>query len=295
MREPRRETQVFIVSFCLSLVILGSVLLLTLFVFRLTDGREASGKDASALPSGVTETEDLTLLLIGCRSLSEEPPLIWLISYSGGDGAITAAVLPPDTLCTSEGRTDTLHGHYTYGGILELRRAVSSLIGCLPDRYIRLEQEGIAALANQLGGLDVTLDSSFSAGKETFLAGEQHLSGRKLAALLLSQTADRRSDCTAQAKWGEKLLDEKLSRAAGTDSLFFDTLFEYGETNLTRYDLLLRQEHFSATATDRSVRFTVLFGTYDASLLAMQPDSGSLQEIKKLFAPRKEGTEQSAA
>ena len=158
-----------------------------------------------------------------------------------------------------------------------------------------MEQEGIAALANQLGGLDVTLDSSFSAGKETFLAGEQHLSGRKLAALLLSQTADGRSDCTAQAKWGEKLLDEKLSRAAGTDSLFFDTLFEYGETNLTRYDLLLRQEHFSATATDRSVRFTVLFGTYDASLLAMQPDSGSLQEIKKLFAPRKEGTEQSAA
>ena len=50
MREPRRETQVFIVSFCLSLVILGSVLLLTLFVFRLTDGRESSGKDAAALP-----------------------------------------------------------------------------------------------------------------------------------------------------------------------------------------------------------------------------------------------------
>lgn len=295
MREPRREIQVFIVSFCLSLVILGSVLLLTLFVFRLADGGESSGRDAAALPSGVMETEDLTLLLIGCNSLSEEPPLIWLISYSGDDGAITAAVLPPDALCTSEERTDTLRGHYTYGGILELRRAVSSLTGCQPDRYVRLEREGIAALADQLGGLDVTLDSSFSIGKEMFLAGEQHLSGRKLSALLLNRTADGRSDCTAQAKWGEMLLDEKLSRAAGTDSLFFDTLFEYGETNLTRYDLLLRQEHFSGTATDRSVHFTVLSGSYDASLLAMQPDSSSLQEIKELFAPRKEGAEQSAA
>lgn len=295
MREPRRETQVFIVSFCLSLVILGSVLLLTLFLSRLAAGEESSSHHAAVLPSDVAETEDLTLLLIGCDSLSEEPRLIWLVSYSGDNGAVTAAVFPPDTLCTSEDRTDTLSGHYTYGGILGLRRAVFALTGCLPDRYLRLERNGIAALADQLGGLTATLESSFSVGKEMFLPGEQHLSGRKLAALLLSQTADGRSDCAAQAKWGEQLLDEKLSRAAGTDSLFFDTLFEYGETSLTRYDLLLRQEHFSKTATGRSIHFAVLSGTYDASLLAMQPDDGSLQEIKELFAGKKEGAEQSPA
>ncbi len=286
MREPRRETQVFIVSFCLTLITLGSVLLLALFLFRLTSASDPSGEDAALLPSDVVETEDLSMLLIGCGSLAEEPPLIWLISYSGDDGSLEISVLPPDTLCTSENRTDTLAGHYTYGGILGLRRAVYALTGCLPDRYLRLERAGIAALADQLGGLSATFESSFSIGKEDFLPGEQHLSGRKLAVLLLSQTADGRSDCTAQAEWGGRLLDEKLSRAAGTDSLFFDTLFEYGETNLTRYDLMLRQEHFAKTAADRSIRFLILEGTYDASLLAMQPDENSLEEIKRQHAAR---------
>lgn len=251
MREPRRETQVFLVSFCLSLIVLGALSLLMLFVFKLASAPKESGRDAALLTPDTVETESLSLLLIGCDSLAEPPPMIWFVSYDGKSGAVTATILPPDTLSDTDERSDTLSGHYTYGGIFGLRRAVGALTGQMPDRYLRLEREGLSALADWSGGLDASFEDSFLAGKEQFLPGKQHLTGRKLAALLLNCTPDGKSDCEAQKKWGQPLCESLLSGIAKKPDDFFDTLFSYGETNLSRYDILLRKEHFERTAVNR--------------------------------------------
>lgn len=250
MRTPRRGTQVFLISFCISLITLGCLMLgFVLLVRVMNNGDEAP--EEVVLPFQAAESEDLTLLVIGCDSLADAPSLIWQIGYDGKSGAISVEILSPALLSETEGRTDTLAGHYVYGGILQLRRAVGTLTGSPADRYLRLERQGLEILCDQLGGLDADFETDFSVNGEPFYAGPQHLFGRKLATLLLAE------DTALQKEWAERLLTERHTHIASGMEPFFDTLFTYGETSLTRYDVQLRSAHFCQTATDRTLSFRI--------------------------------------
>lgn len=250
MRVPRRGTQVFLMSFCISFIILGCLMLALVFLVRLFESDEEHTDDV-LLPAQTTESEDLSMLVIGCDALSDAPSLIWQIDYDGTDGSLQVQIFSPALLAETEGHTDTLAGHYVYGSILQLRRAVGTITGAPADRYLRLERTGLEILCDQLGGLDADFTEDFTVNGETFFAGEQHLFGRKLATLLLAE------DVSLQKEWAERLLNERQSHIASDMDSFFDTLFRYGETSLTRYDIALRETHFGQTTTERPIFFTV--------------------------------------
>lgn len=250
MRTPRRGTQVFLISFCISLITLGCLMLGFVLLVRVMNDSDET-PDEVVLPFEAAESEDITLLVIGCDLLSDAPSLIWQIGYDGKSGGIDVQVLSPALLAETEGRTDTLVGHYVYGGILQLRRAVGTITGNPADRYLRLEREGIEILCDQLGGLDADFEADFTVNGEPFYAGPQHLFGRKLATLLLAE------DTATQNEWIARLLTERHTHIASDMDSFFDTLFTYGETSLTRYDVQLRSAHFCQTATNRALIFRI--------------------------------------
>ena len=250
MRTPRRSTQVFLISFCISLITLGCLMLGFVLLVRFINTDDES-PDEVVLPFQAAESEDITLLVIGCDSLADAPSLIWQIGYDGKSGAIDVQIFSPALLSETEGRTDTLVGHYVYGGILQLRRAVGNITGKPADRYLRLERQGLEILCDQLGGLDADFETDFTVNGESFYAGPQHLFGRKLATLLLAEEPD------TQKTWIARLLNERLTHVASDMDSFFDTLFYYGETSLTRYDVQLRSAHFCRTATDRPCTFRI--------------------------------------
>ncbi len=282
MREPKRSTQVFLISFCVTLVTLGTVFVLLLLIW-LPLTREQEKELPAAQPLVATEEEALSLLFISCPTISDPPNFLAIFSYEPQRKQFSTVLLSPYLLCTSLERTDTLAGHYAYGGILGLRRAVAELTGIETDRYLRTDQEGLCTIIDSCGGVACTITSSFSIGEEQFYPGEQQLSGRKLYALLTQPDTDGLPDLTAQTEWVERMLPSSIDSIKHSYDSFFSMLFSSCETTVTRYDITLRQSYFTGGT------FTVcdpiaIDGEHHADIMAVYPDESALSAAKKLLS-----------
>ncbi len=280
MHQPKRSTQLFLISLCVTLVTLGTILVLFIAVW-LPITREKSHEQPAVHPLTATEDEALSVLMIASPSVSVSPAFLALFSYQPMKKRFDTILLSPYLLCSSVGRTDTLAGHYAYGGILGLRRAISELLGHEPDRYLRTDQDGFSALLDMGGGISCTISSAFSIGEEHFFPGEQQLSGRKLSTLLFQAEAEKSAlpDISAQADWTSRILPSCIQAIKHSYDSFSSLIFSKCETTLTQYDFLLRQSYFTGGA------FTVqepivIDGAHHPDIMAVSPDKSALSSAK---------------
>ena len=91
MREPKRSTQVFLISFCVTLVTLGTIFVLLLLIW-LPLTREQEKELPAAQPLVATEEEALSLLFISCPTVSDPPNFLAIFSDLSSLPSLTSII-----------------------------------------------------------------------------------------------------------------------------------------------------------------------------------------------------------
>lgn len=293
MKRQHQGFWVFITTLCLSLAALGVIFLgLTLWL-KNTGNVAKANLVQSDIPAAPTEDESLSFVLLACPGAADPPALAVAFWYNAPAAALSAVTLPPETLVLQNGRCDTIAGHYEYEGVRGGVNAIRALLGDGLVRYFRTQSPGAANLTDFLGGVSVLLPEDEIRSGETFLAGEQLLDGRRMAAFLFDMGETGHTDAGLQAKLLGELLSGGFSPgAASRCKKLPDLLFYNCETNLSRYDLTSRAEGFAQAAEAGRLRTEVraLEGEYSPDGKRFFPAGDSLEAARALF-PQKEEAE----
>lgn len=278
---------IFVSALCASLVVLGAVFLALTVTLRESGGTAAGSEPpvSSESPEKLRE-QNLAWVLIGCREAADEPGFLLAGYYDAEAGSLSAVVIPPQTAATQAGRTDTLVGHYEYEGVRGGVNGVKSLLDADILRYFRITQSGIAALTDFLGGVDYRLEEDTVMDGQTFLAGDQLLDGRRLAAFLFGRERLGVTDALLSAELTGRLFEEGLSEELSDRVYpFISLLLEQTETNLSQYDLVMRAERLGAllAAGELRVEVRALEGEYNADRSVFTPSADSLAAAQAIF------------
>lgn len=103
-----------------------------------------------------------------------------------------------------DGRSDTLSGHYGYGGMEQVVKAVEQGLSVPIDRYISVTKNGLSDLVKVLGGIPMTFDEALSYNGEDFSlnlkAGEQTVSGESFYKYLMYPDSGKNQQLQNQGK-----------------------------------------------------------------------------------------------
>ncbi len=119
---------------------------------------------------------------------------------------VKITVYPFDTSISVsvDGRSDTLSGHYGYGGMEQVVKAVEQGLSVPIDRYISVTKNGLSDLVKVLGGIPMTFDEALSYNGEDFSlnlkAGEQTVSGESFYKYLMYPDSGKNQQLQNQGK-----------------------------------------------------------------------------------------------
>lgn len=119
---------------------------------------------------------------------------------------VKITVYPFDTSISVsvDGRSDTLSGHYGYGGMDQVVKAVEQGLSVSIDRYISVTKNGLSDLVKVLGGIPMTFDEALSYNGEDFSlnlkAGEQTVSGESFYKYLMYPDSGKNQQLQNQGK-----------------------------------------------------------------------------------------------
>lgn len=287
MARKNKGFGIFISTFCISFVILSALFLLFMLYTR-TAKVETVEPDVPK-EHIVTAKENMTLLLLASDNITNPPELILLASYRAPQGQLSLLLLPPETVCQREGRTDTLEGWYDYEGVRGCLNSVNTLLNVDIQRYLRTDGNGLAALIDFLGGVEYEIPGDFTIGSEQFYAGRQLLDGRRLKTLLFFPDSYGAAEVARQRELTSLLAESRLNESfAGEYDRFTATLFDCCETNLSQFDFLERREGFTSHLRNHSLALSTLSleGDYSANHTRFTPDSTSIRDIQSRLSGR---------
>lgn len=117
---------------------------------------------------------------------------------------ITVYPFDTSTSVSVDGRSDTLSGHYGYGGMEQVVKAVEQGLSVPIDRYISVTKNGLSDLVKVLGGIPMTFDEALSYNGEDFSlnlkAGEQTVSGESFYKYLMYPDSGKNQQLQNQGK-----------------------------------------------------------------------------------------------
>ncbi len=271
--EKGKGAAVFIASACVSLVVLGSCLLLFLLYMKAAQAEAVKNDVTVPLRYHPASSESLQILMLACEEPEDPPELILLWDYDAPEGVLTVIGIPSRTVCVWNGRRDTLAGHYDYEGVRGALNGVNTLFCIHGDRYLRVEEQGLAGLIDCLGGIEYTLETDETLGGRSLSAGTHLFDGHQAAELLLwsQPLPDTALQTRLAALAAERGLTESLSSRYDA---FAQTFFASCETNLSQYDFLSRKKGACAWMEDGlQVRSCLLEGAYSGSEFTPSPES----------------------
>jgi len=273
MERKGKGFAVFLASVCVSLVVLGGLLLLFMLYMKTTRAEAVKLDEQVRTRYQPAGEESLRCLLLGCRRAESLPELVLLLSYDAPGGTLTVVGIPPEAVCTVNGRTDTLSGHYDYEGVRGAAGAVQALFGVEVDRYLRTQQTGLSNLTDFFGGVPW--------GEE-----ERLLDGRQAVSLLFGQEESELLPLKERTGLSLALLERGLP-AALTEAqyeAFTQAVFYNCETNLSQYDFVLRKKGL-LTWGEGGLTFqsAVLQGSPDSVSGGLLPDEESAEKITVLL------------
>lgn len=281
---------VFLVSFIVSLCILGSLFYI-FFVYMQARQAQTKPEDIPYISDYHPHiSENLTVMLYGCDRAESLPTLTAVIKYDAQQGVVFVVVLPASTVCTMGGRVGSISELYDYGGVYCGIGGVENLLNIKIDGYIRIQRKGVANMADFFGGLPYTIKQEKTVDGQRFFAGEQTLDGRRIASLIFEEVKPG----TANPAIQQELIGDLLKRGFNKDlSERFQTLaaavFYNCETGLSQYDFIKRQTGFTNRLKLDSmvVNSAELKGSYNKSYDKFYPNEQSLSDICELLSPEK--------
>lgn len=177
---------------------------------------ELSDSDAkSALATAKSGEAFYTLVaadldLAGMPYSEDGPDALALVRTDAQSNTVTVLAIPASVqVSLKDGKYHPLREASTQDGDAALISAVNSLCGVQVNHFVKIDAQGIVALVDALGGVDVNLSEEVDdprAGDVYLPAGEQTLSGA--AALTLARAANYQSPTSTQASFREQLLTQ---------------------------------------------------------------------------------------
>lgn len=187
-----------------------------------------------------------TFLLVGTDDGNGNADTIMVVSFDTKNSKVGVISIPRDTLVDEPRKVKKINGAYGIGGVEELAREVSELVGFPVDHSIKVDIAAFVDLVNELGGVDfyVPCDMYHNDGAGFIIdlkEGQQYLNGdqalqlvryRGYASADLGRIQTQQKFLTAMAK--QTLKATNLSKL---DS--FARIFDrYVETDLSLTDII---------------------------------------------------------
>lgn len=230
---------------------------------------ESQGEPTTApADQGPQRKEDThTFLLLGMDDGNGNTDTIMVVTYDVKNQHVGVVSVPRDTLMDVSRTVKKINAAYAEGGIEEVQKEVSELLGFPVDHYIRINLRGFQALVDQLGGVDfyVPIDMHYDDPTQDLHIhlnqGMQHLDGAKALQLARFRSGYANADIgriETQQKLLSALAKKLLSWGNVTQINNFVEIFaKYVKTDLTVGNLA----YFGMAALELDMENGVSLGT----------------------------------
>jgi LCP family protein required for cell wall assembly len=148
---------------------------------------DQSNRPAAPSPAQAEGAKPVTFLLIGSDTRADLSPgklpdarsdVIMIVRLSGDRTHAQAVSIPRDSWVDIPGHgMNKINAAYAFGGPTLLVRTIEQLTGVRVDHFAALDFQGIIAITDALGGVDVKVAQTSRWGPYTFTAGTVHLTG----------------------------------------------------------------------------------------------------------------------
>lgn len=206
-----------------------------------------------------------TFLLVGTDDGNGNADTIMVASYDMKNQKVGVVSIPRDTLVDEPRKVKKINGAYGAGGVTELRREVSELVGFPIDHYVKVDITAFTALVDAMGGVSfyVPCDMQHNDGAGFIIdlkEGLQYLNGEQ--ALQLVRYRGYANADLGRIRTQQKFLTELAKQTLKVANLskvtrFAEIFDKYVETDLSLSDLV----YFGSQALGLNLQEGISFAT----------------------------------
>lgn len=269
-----KSVKIFGLTFFLSLV----VLLSAGAVFMMIEPKAAdTPSTVSSAPYLPKADDNLSVLLIGTESDSEEAVFFAIARFDAENSLLTLSSLPKETLVSIGTKTEPLSRHFEKGGGVYALRAVRQALRISIDRFAVLNENSLLVLADTLGGVSFDVPRDLSNDTVHIPQGLQQIDGRRFRDIVLFDTGDDLGLELAKA-----MIEQKVTGKVASDTEIFQKIMNETETNISSYDFEARKEAlFHWGEQKEKVRIFAFDGNYDQESSAFSLSEESVEQYRR--------------
>ncbi|MDM7881164.1 LCP family protein [Staphylococcus borealis] len=248
------------------------------------------------------EGDPMTVVLYGIdddaqreqQGMGQRSDSIVLMSVNPKDKKTLMVSVPRDTRAkiVGKGTTEKINHAYAYGGPKMAVNSLEKLMGVPVDHYISIDMDGVKTVVDELGGVNVTSNASFTTkttnGTYSFKQGQSYkMDGKKALAYMRSRKEDG-----AGGDEGRQLRQQQVITAVAREAFSVNSvtklngIFKAAQDNLKTDLSFVQLNRFKSDydkAQDNVERLTLngQNALGDDNLYYFYPDKNSLKEVKK--------------
>lgn len=277
MRKEQFKT--FITTFLITAIVLGCFISIPLFAISKNPTEQTPSTISSYEYAPIYEHEQ-NILIICCDWRGGSAELFALLKINPVKQKFNLAVLPLTTVSTVNIRTDTLLGHYDYGGSLMAVEAAQNACDIKINRYIRFSRDNLSQIIDSLGGVEFNVKE----GTDEISNGLQTLDTRRIFGLISSPTQPQKQSAIASDIF-KKFINENLkSHLQNNLDSFFKTLTEKSDTTITAFDFEYRKQALQyILKEDAPCEAVIITGEWDEEEKYFTLSDESITDLKASF------------
>ncbi|MFS4464632.1 LCP family protein [Staphylococcus haemolyticus] len=248
------------------------------------------------------EGEPMTVVLYGIdddaqreqQGMGQRSDSIVLMSINPKDKKTVMVSVPRDTHAkiVGKGTTEKINHAYAYGGPKMAVNSLEKLMDVPVDHYISIDMDGVKTVVDELGGVNVTSNASFTTkttnGTYSFKQGQSYkMDGKKALAYMRSRKEDG-----AGGDEGRQLRQQQVITAVAREAFSVNSvtklngIFKAAQDNLKTDLSFVQLNRFKSDydkAQDNVERLTIngQNALGDDNLYYFYPDKNSLKEVKE--------------
>lgn len=248
------------------------------------------------------EGDPMTVVLYGIdddaqreqQGMGQRSDSIVLMSINPKDKKTVMVSVPRDTRAkiVGKGTIEKINHAYAYGGPKMAVNSLEKLMDVPVDHYISIDMDGVKTVVDELGGVNVTSNASFTTkttnGTYSFKQGQSYkMDGKKALAYMRSRKEDG-----AGGDEGRQLRQQQVITAVAREAFSVNSvtklngMFKAAQDNLKTDLSFVQLNRFKSDydkAQDNVERLTIngQNALGDDNLYYFYPDKNSLNDVKK--------------
>ncbi|PTE69573.1 LytR family transcriptional regulator [Staphylococcus devriesei] len=302
MKKKRSTTFKVIVAILIFIIVL--IIAIGIFVFAKLHSLSNSinsplDREHSQLrDKPAKEGDPMTVVLYGVdddaerqqENLGQRSDSIVLMSINPEDKKTVMVSVPRDTRAkiVGHGTTEKINHAYAYGGPKMAVNSLEELMDVPVDHYIAINMDGVKTVVDELGGVDITSNATFTFHGYNFEQGKKyHMDGDQALTYMRS-----RKENGAGGDEGRQLRQQQVITAVAKEAFSMNSvtklngIFKAAQNNLKTDLSFVQLNRFKSDydkAQDNVERLTIdgQNALGDDNLYYFYPDDNSLKDIKK--------------